>query len=232
MRNGDIPIRDLRRVVGRAILVSMATTYPTGAARAANRLILMATLGFSVCALVALALISLLVKPGEGPPLIVYGLSLFLCSACSFVYNVFDRSPRRRLYRLFDHAAIFLLIAGTYTPFTTIGIGGTFGRTLLSVTWTLAILGILLKFFANERHDRLFVFLYLAVGWIFVIGFNDMIASLNAWTLALLIAGGIAYTIGSMIYMRDIGRWTDPVWHGFVLAGSSLHFSAILILAS
>jgi hemolysin III len=209
----------------------MATTFPTGAARAANRYILMVTLGFSVCALVALTLISVLVNPGEAPPLIVYGVSLFLCSACSFVYNVFDRSPRRRLYRLFDHAAIFLLIAGTYTPFTTIGIGGPFGRTLLSVTWTLAIIGILLKLFADERHDRPFVFLYLAVGWMFVIGLNDMISSLAVWPLALLIAGGIAYTVGSVIYMRDIGRWTDPVWHGFVLAGSSLHFSAVVALA-
>jgi hemolysin III len=210
----------------------MTTTYPTGAARTANRMILLATLGFSICALLALASISWLGRAGDGPPLIVYGISLFLCSACSFIYNVFDGSPRCRLYRLFDHAAIFLLIAGTYTPFTTIGIGGPFGHTLLSVTWTLAAIGILLKLFADERHDRRFVFLYLAIGWVFVIGFDDIVANLRAWPLALLVAGGIAYTVGSMVYLRDIGRWTDPVWHAFVLAGSSLHFSAVVVLAS
>jgi hemolysin III len=203
--------------------------FPIGAARATNRLILTATFCFSVVALAGLWMVA---DRSQAPGLagVVFGVSLLLCSLCSYLYNMREASPRRWLLRYFDHSAIFLLIAGTYTPFVIAGIEGPFGLDLLIWVWSLALLGIALKLLLRGRYERCFVVLYLALGWLLLTALEQFIHLNPTHSLVFLAIGGIAYTVGAIIYGRGIGNWTDPVWHGCVLAGSGTHFVAVLLL--
>jgi hemolysin III len=208
---------------------AVSLVFPTGVARRVNRAVLTATLAFGVAALALLAALALVGRDAAfAAASLVYGTSLVLCALCSFLYNMLETAKRRDLLRRLDHAAIFLLIAGTYTPFAA-GIHGLFGISLLAWVWALALAGILLKLRAGRAFDRGFIALYLALGWL-VLTAGREIASLPALPLAFLAAGGLAYTVGAVIYARDIGRWTDPVWHGFVLAGNVTHFLAVVAL--
>jgi hemolysin III len=94
--------------------------------------------------------------------------------------------------------------------------------------WTLALLGIALKIVLRESYDRVFVLIYLGIGWTFVVALDEILRAIDPAAIALLAAGGIAYTVGALIYFRDIGRWTDPIWHGFVLVGTTTHFLAVV----
>jgi hemolysin III len=211
----------------------MPSSMPSGAARRVNRVILTATFAFS-----AVALVGLLVRTdglGLSPMGIaglVYGISLLLCSFFSYLYNMHETSRHRWWLRYCDHSAIFLLIAGTYTPFVIHGVEGPLGLDLLIWVWGLALLGILLKLVLRGRHERAFVALYLALGWLFLTAFDSFIDLNPLPSLILLTVGGIAYSVGAVIYGRDIGNWTDPVWHGCVLTGSGTHFAAILLLSA
>jgi hemolysin III len=209
----------------------MASTHPIGLARSVNRAILAATLAFGAGAAGSLVWIS---PWGPDEPrfiaCLVYGASLVACSLFSFLYNTLERARRRHLLRLCDHACIFLLIAGTYTPFNVIALKDGMGETLLTTVWSLALVGIVLKFVANEAWDRAFVAVYIGLGWLAVVDFNGFVSSLAPEALALLAAGGIAYTVGAIIYARDVGHWTDPVWHALVLVGCAAHFFAVVAL--
>jgi len=210
----------------------MASTIPAGRARHVNHLILRATFWFSLLGL--LGLVGLWALPfgstTGGVAAVVYGVSLLLCSLCSYLYHTREASPRRWLLRYCDHGAIFLLIAGTYTPFVIHGVEGPFGLDLLFWVWSLAVLGIVLKLVLRGRHDRAFVALYLALGWLFLFAVDQFIDLNPLPSLIFLAIGGLAYTVGALIYGRDIGNWTDPVWHGCVLTGSGTHFVAVLLL--
>ena len=207
----------------------MASTHPTGVARQVNRAILAGTLAFSAVAMAFLLVLAPSLRGNWSTvAALVYGSTLVLSSLCSFLYNTLERAQRRHVLRLFDHAAIFLLIAGTYTPFAAIALRGTIGSTLLAWVWSLALIGVALKLILREQYDRLFVFVYLGIGWIVIAALDDIMKSLDPAALTLLAAGGVAYTVGALIYFRDIGRWTDPVWHGFVLVGSTTHFLAVV----
>ena len=129
-----------------------------------------------------------------------------------------------------DHANIPILIAGTYTPFVVEGITGPFGVSLLIWVWSLALFGIALKILLRGRHDRAFVGLYLILGWLFLYAVEPFVALNPLASLIFLTIGCLAYTVGAVIYGRHIGHWTDPVWHGCVLAGSGTHFVAVVIL--
>lgn len=211
----------------------MLGTTPSGTARRINRLILTGTFGFSV-----LALAGLLLRPGgvdltaSGIAGMVYGASLLLCSLFSWAYNMHENSRHRWLLRYCDHSAIFLLIAGTYTPFVVGGIEGPLGLDLLVWVWGLAFTGILLKVLLKGRHERAFVVLYLALGWLFLTALHPFITLNPLPSLIFLSLGGAAYTVGALIYGSGIGNWTDPVWHGCVLAGSGTHFVAVLLLSA
>jgi hemolysin III len=212
-------------------VLPMPSTHPVGRARAANRALLTATLVFAAAGSgVMIGWAFGATSLAAGASSLVYGATLLACALCSFLYNMLEASPQRRLLRLLDHAAIFLLIAGTYTPFAVLGMRRAFAGSLLTWVWGLSLAGIVLKLMLRERFDRLFVPLYLAIGFLFLGGLDEIAASMNAWSLALLFAGGIAYTVGALIYAKDIGNWTDPVWHAFVLAGKAAHFCAILVL--
>jgi hemolysin III len=207
------------------------STTPFGQARRVNRTILTVTLAFSACAMTWLSAMALLVNDQENVlPVLVYGSSLVLCALCSFLYHTSEDVRYKKLLRRLDHSAIFLFIAGTYTPFAFNGIAGPFGLPLLEWVWGLAIAGIWLKVFLGEAYDRLFVLVYLALGWLFVASFDQILNTLTPASFMYLLVGGVAFTLGALIYLRDIGHWTDPVWHGFVLAGSITHFLAVLAL--
>jgi hemolysin III len=210
----------------------MATTDPVGLSRKVNRAVLAATVAFAAGGAAALVPLSLgLRQEGSTIAFLVYGATLVACALCSFLYNTLERTKRRQLLRTLDHACIFLFIAGTYTPFAAIALER-WGTGLLVCVWSLAALGVVLKLRLDRQWDRPFVWIYLALGWIFVVGFDELYLALDATALALLLGGGLAYTVGALIYHRDIGHWTDPLWHGFVLAGTAAHFFAVIELAA
>jgi hemolysin III len=210
----------------------MATTDPVGLSRKVNRAVLAATVAFAAGGAAALVPLSLgLRKEGSTIAFLVYGVTLVACALCSFLYNTLEQTKRRQLLRTLDHACIFVFIAGTYTPFAAIALER-WGTGLLVCVWSLAALGVVLKLRLDRQWDRPFVWIYLALGWIFVVGFDELYLALDATALALLLGGGLAYTVGALIYHRDIGHWTDPLWHGFVLAGTAAHFFAVIELAA
>ncbi len=208
----------------------MSVSHPVGLSRRVNRAVLTATLAFGAAAFVVLTVLAL-VTGGHGFTIaaLVYGGSLVACALCSFLYQMLESPRWRALLRYLDHSAIFLLIAGTYTPFAAAGIHGPFHGSLLAWVWGLALTGILLKLVLPRAHDRAFVLVYLALGWIFVTSAGEVMQSIPALPLAFLALGGLAYTVGALIFARDIGRWTDPVWHSCVLAGIITHFLAVVI---
>src|SRR5216683_2804625 len=208
----------------------MAKSLAIGVARRVDRAILTATLAFSGGALIGLVVLAFASRASQGTSAsLIYGVCLVLCSLFSYLYNMLETARRRGLLRYLDHAAIFLLIAGTYTPFAA-GFRGPFGFALLEWVWGLAIVGIVLKLLLFGTYDRLFVGIYLAIGWLFVSALNQFLAAITPSSLVFLTIGGVAYTVGALIYARDIGRWTAAVWHGCVLTGSLTHFIAVVLL--
>ena len=157
----------------------------------------------------------------------VFGATLVLLYASSTLYHGL-RSPRvKRLCQRFDHAAIFLLIAGTYTPFTLISLRGGWGWTLLAIVWGLAVLGIALEVAGHSR--RVSVALHLAMGWLIVIAAEPLTRSLHPDGLLLLALGGLAYTLGVVFYAWRRLPYNHAVWHLFVMAGSGFHFACVLV---
>jgi len=207
----------------------MSLTHPTGLSRTVNRGILTATLAFSSAAFATLVIVAIFLHDRHGATVsLIYGACLFTCSLCSFIYTRYDTASLRWLARHFDHAAIFLLIAGTYTPFAAAGINGPFGVSLLYWVWGLAFCGIALRLILRHGYDRVFVGFYLALGWLIVTSMRGVMQHVVLLPLILLGLGGLAYTIGALIFARDIGRWTDAIWHSCVLTGKCLHFCAVL----
>jgi hemolysin III len=193
--------------------------------------ILAATFAFSITAMALLAYFALESADRQRAlAILVYGGTLVACSFCSFLYNTFAWARWRPALRYLDHAAIFLLIAGTYTPFAGSALRGPLGFSVLAWVWGLACIGVVMKLLLFGAYDRLFVGVYVAIGWFIVTAGRDAIAAIAAPVLVLLVVGGLAYTIGAIIYARDRGRWTAPVWHSCVLAGSLAHFLAVVAL--
>ena len=156
----------------------------------------------------------------------IFGATLVLLYAASTLYHGI-RSPRvKRLCQRFDHAAIFLLIAGTYTPFTLVSLRGGWGWTLLAIVWGLAFLGIALEVAGNTR--RFSLTLHLAMGWLGVIATEPLIRSLHPDGLLLLASGGMAYMLGVVFYAWRRLPYNHAVWHLFVMAGSACHFACVL----
>jgi hemolysin III len=158
----------------------------------------------------------------------VFGGSLVLLYTSSTLYHTIPHARARSLLRVLDHSAIFLLIAGTYTPFTLVSLRGAWGWSLFGVVWTLAALGIALRLLLRRRPTGLFVGLYLAMGWCVVLAARPLAAALPPAGLALLAAGGLAYSVGVVFYLWQRLPYNHAIWHGFVLAGSAFHFFAVL----
>jgi hemolysin III len=161
----------------------------------------------------------------------VYGATLVLAYTASTLYHAIPASlPRaKRVLRLLDHSSIFLLIAGTYTPLTLVNLRGPWGWTLFGLVWGLAAAGIVLASAAPNRLRAFRVALYLGMGWLVVVAARPMAEAVAPGGLALLVAGGLAYTGGVAFYAWSRLRYHHAIWHGFVLAGSALHFFAVLL---
>lgn len=158
----------------------------------------------------------------------IYGATQIFMYTASTLYHSIPLPRAKAVLRLFDHAAIFLLIAGTYTPFALVNLRGPWGWTILSVIWGFAILGIILQS-RLMRHSRLVATLpYLAMGWMAVIAIKPLVETVAPGGLLLLMCGGLAYTIGTIFYIWRRLRFHHAFWHAFVLVGSMLHFFAIL----
>ena len=164
----------------------------------------------------------------EIAPIFIYAAGLVAMLGCSAAYNLLRSNRRRDLLRRFDHAAIFAMIAGTYTPFTTLRLDGAWAYGLTAVIWTVAALGIAVKLWQPQRIQRLSVFLYLALGWIGVIAVEPFLYSLGTSTLALLAIGGALYSIGVIFYVWRSLPYQNAVWHAFVLVAASVHYFAVL----
>lgn len=159
---------------------------------------------------------------------IFYVASLLTALSLSCAYNMIPLSRAKRLLRRFDHAAIYLLIAGTYTPFLAQMSDTALARTMFWVVWGAAGLGMTLKLFLPGRFDRVAVGFYLALGWCGIAVARSFATSLPATALWLVVAGGIAYSIGVIFYMRPNLRYNTALWHGFVLLGVVLHLGAVM----
>ena len=159
----------------------------------------------------------------------VFGASMVLLYTSSTLYHSV-RGPRlKRVFRVFDHICIYLLIAGTYTPFTLVSLRGGWGWSLLAIIWGLAFWGVVFKVFFPDKLGALTVAMYVAMGWLGVIAMGPMLSTLSAGGLFWLVAGGLMYTVGVAFYAWHRLHYNHAVWHLFVLAGTACHFFCIYI---
>ncbi len=205
-------------------------------ARPAHRLgdILANTITHGVGAALAIAgAVYLIMTSTRGSPWVVASCSVFACTlvfvyACSTLYHSLVRTRARHVFRVLDHSAIYLLIAGTYTPFTLVSLRGPVGWTLFSVVWTLAIAGVIFKSFAVDRFAVASALVYLFQGWFVIFAARPLFHAIPLHGLLWLAAGGIAYTLGILFFAFDRIPYFHAAWHIFVLAGSAAHYCAIL----
>jgi hemolysin III len=162
----------------------------------------------------------------------VFALTAALLYLTSTLYHAVSPSHAKRILHVLDHGAIYLLIAGTYTPFTLSVLRGTWGWTIFGMIWCLAIAGVVLKSLGGIRYPRLSTALYLAMGWLILVAAKPLWHAMPAWGLFWLAAGGVAYTVGVWFYTARRIRYAHFVWHLFVLAGTSCHFVAVWRYAS
>jgi len=157
----------------------------------------------------------------------VFGLSLVLLYAVSTLYHSTKKPASRSRLRIYDHASIYVLIAGTYTPFTLITLNGTTGWVIFGISWGLAISGIILKLFFTGKYHLLSTLMYIFMGWVIVFAINPLIGNLSSQGLLWLLAGGVAYTAGAVLYSVRTIKFNHAIFHIFVLIGSFSHFMSV-----
>ena len=160
--------------------------------------------------------------------LIIYGFSLIVLYAASTFYHAAKDPRLRRKLNIFDHAAIYVLIAGTYTPFTILVLEGFLGWIIFGLTWMFALTGIILKLFYTGRFDKLSTALYLLMGWQIMFVINSLMERFSTEGLQLLFAGGVFYTIGAVLYSIKKLPYNHAIFHVFVLLGSVCHFFSVM----
>ena len=161
----------------------------------------------------------------------IFAATLIALYTASTLYHAFPPSRAKRVFRVLDHGAIFLLIAGTYTPFALGALRGPWGWTILGIVWGLAAVGVTFKSVRGFAYPRLSTAVYLLMGWIVVIAIKPLLAQVPAAGLLWLLAGGLCYTGGVVFYASDHKRYLHSVWHLFVLAGSACHVVAVMFYA-
>jgi hemolysin III len=159
----------------------------------------------------------------------IFGSTLVLLYLASTLYHGFQNPRLKRKFKIFDHASIYLLIAGTYTPFLLIGLRGTTGWTLLVVVWGIALAGVVYKIFFIERFQVLSVVSYILLGWLCVFVFKEMLVSIPMGGIIWLVVGGLFYMVGVIFYALQKVPYMHVVWHFFVLGGSICHYIAVLL---
>lgn len=183
---------------------------------------------------VALVLLTIAAAGSGDPGLVVgsvlFGTTLVLLYLASTLYHAARSPGARARLKVLDHCAIYLLIAGTYTPFTIGALRGGWGWTLFGLTWGLAVLGVVFKLFFTGRFRLVSTLTYLAMGWLVLLAAAPLARALSPSALAWLVAGGVAYTAGTPFYQAGRFRYAHAVWHLFVLAGSSCHAVAVALI--
>ena len=188
--------------------------------------------GFGLIAALAASPFLILVAANKGGGLPVVGASIFATSMVllylsSMMYHCLPKTRAKRVFLIFDHIAIFLLIAGTYTPFALGVLRGTLGWTLFGLIWGAALFGIITQLAPKLRHSKLSLALYLGMGWMIVLVIRPLYQHLPFNGLLWLVGGGLAYTVGVIFYVAK-ARYSHFIWHLFTIAGTTCHFFAIL----
>lgn len=165
-------------------------------------------------------------------PLVIYGAGLLTSFGFSAAYNMTLHARTRAVLRRLDHAAIYLLIAGTYTPMALLGLGGTAGAWLCAAIWALAALGMVMKLGFFHRFERAGFWLYLGMGWLGVAALWPLIAALPTAPLVLLGVGGAIYTLGSVFYSLKRLPFQRAIWHGHVIAAAATHYAAVVLVST
>lgn len=158
----------------------------------------------------------------------LYALGLIAMLGCSALYNLSPDGRRKHLYQRLDHAAIFVMIAGTYTPFTLLAIGGPWGAGLLAYVWAVAAAGIVVEMSGLRRPEALLTAAYLALGWTILVALEPLTTALSGTGLALLVAGGVLYSIGVVFHHWRGLPYQKAIWHGFVVAAAACHYAAVV----
>ena len=157
----------------------------------------------------------------------IFGVSLVVLFAASTVYHSIKHPEIRNRMRIVDHASIYILIAGTYTPFTLVTLNGSTGWTIFSISWGMAIIGIILKLFFTGKFDLLSTVMYVFMGWIIVFAIEPLVNNLSSQGLFWLVAGGVAYTVGAILYSINNIKFNHAIFHVFVLLGAGCHFISV-----
>ncbi len=159
----------------------------------------------------------------------IYGTSLVILYTASTLYHYVQEPKLRYKLNIFDHAAIYVLIAGSYTPFTMNVINGTLGWTLFGIVWVIAIIGVTLKLFFTGKYGKISTVAYILMGWMGIFGLETLILNLPIEAVVWLVAGGIAYTIGAVLYSLKMVKFNHAIFHVFVLLGSICHFMSVFL---
>jgi hemolysin III len=177
-------------------------------------------------------LVALACLKGSGPHIVscaIFGSTLVLLYGASTLYHAFKKSKANRVFKTIDHSCIYLLIAGTYTPFVIVTLHGTLGWTLLAIVWAAALCGIFFKVFFVYRFKILSTILYLIMGWMAVVAIKPLVNSMPAGGVWLIAAGGLLYSLGVVFYIWNRLPFNHSIWHLFVMGGSTCHFLAVLL---
>lgn len=158
----------------------------------------------------------------------VFGFTLVLLYTASTLYHSFRKPRIKYVFRIIDHSCIYVLIAGTYTPFMLVTVRGVLGWTIFGIVWFLAVLGILFKTFFINRFKILSTLAYILMGWLVIIAIKPIFQELSGGAIFWLVSGGLAYTVGTIFYAWKKLPFNHAIWHSFVLAGSICHFFAVL----
>jgi hemolysin III len=177
---------------------------------------------------VLLAFAIIKTAPEAAPALVVYVASLVAVLGVSLAYNLWPVSPVKKMLARFDQAAIFLFIAGSYTPFLAVIGGTTTGVLMTTFVWGASLIGVALKLIVPEHFGRLAIALYLAIGWSGILVFQALAQTLPASTMMLLLAGGVTYSFGIIFHLWEKLKFQNALWHVFVVAGASLHLWAVI----
>lgn len=162
----------------------------------------------------------------------IFGSTLVLLYFASTLYHSLAFTRARGLFHKFDHISIYLLIAGTYTPFCLTALRGWVGWTVFGIVWTCAVGGVIVKSISVGKQVRISTILYVLMGWVILIAIKPLFEAMSFNGFMLLIAGGVSYTLGTIFFLRDQVKYNHSVWHLFVLGGSILHFFSVLSLLS
>lgn len=158
----------------------------------------------------------------------IFGITMLLVFLSSTIYHTVRTSKLKIIFQTIDQSAIFLLIAGSYVPFCLVSMRGIWGWSILSIVWTMAIVGIVLKFYFQNRVVKPFLYLYVAMGWLCVIAVKEMLEKVPEFSLIFIVVGGAFYMIGVIFYLWEKLPYNHAIWHVFVIGGCASHYIAVL----